>query len=156
MAKFVAAGIVEPLEYDFTDLKDVRGLEDVQGVIPEPSAAQVRAFNLAARAEIRRLAAEITETSGDTADLPAVAGLAGVLDILSAQSASLSSEAIRRQAQMLSALCSGHPTVTQLEKLPWRIMSEFAKWLTGEVMSPEAVTGGGDARVLSLASPAAG
>jgi hypothetical protein len=157
MAKFQAAGIVEELAFDFTGLKDVKGLEDVEGVITEPTSKQVRAFNLAATDEIRRLSAELAK-AGEEADddLPGLAGVAAVLETLSMRSAALSEEAVHRQAVMLSALCSGHPTAAQLEKLPYRIMSAFATWVTGEVMNPEAVTGGGDAQVVNLRSSAAG
>ena len=151
MAGFNAEGIVEPLAYN------LRPFVDAEDVIREPTSAQVRAFNLAATDEIQRLSAEIAKAGDDADDeLPGLAGVAAVLETLSMRSAALSEEAVHRQAVMLSALCSGHPTAAQLEKLPYRIMSAFAAWVTKEVMDPEAVTGGGGAQVVNLRSSAAG
>src|ERR1039457_3795272 len=157
MAKFSAAGIVEPLDYDFTDLKDEKRLEDVEGTITEPTSKQVRAFNLAAPDDIRRLSAELAK-AGEEADdeLPGLAGVAAVLETLSMRSAALSEEAVDRKSGVLSVLWSRHPTAAHLEKLPYRIMSAFAAWVTKEVMDPEAVTGGGGAQVVNLRSSAAG
>src|ERR1017187_5893738 len=93
MAKFQAAGIVEELAFDFTGLKDVKGLEDVEGVINEPTSKQVRAFNLAATDEIRRLSAELAKAGEEASDeLPGLAGVAAVLETLSMRSAALSEE----------------------------------------------------------------
>src|ERR1039457_7483291 len=157
MAKFQAAGIVEELAFDFTGLRDVKGLEDVEGVITEPTSKQVRAFNLAATDEIRRLSAELAK-AGEEADdeLPGLAGVAAGLETLSMRSAALSEEAVDRKSGVLSVLWSRHPTAAHLEKLPYRIMSAFAAWVTKEVMDPEAVTGGGGAQVVNLRSSAAG
>jgi hypothetical protein len=40
--------------------------------------------------------------------------------------------------------------------LPMRIRTIFYRWLQEEVMSPEAVSGGGNAQVTTLRSAAAG
>lgn len=150
MASFSASGVVEPL--DFT----LKPYVDLEGTITEPSSAQVRAFNVAAQEELRRLSKQITDAGKDDADPDLPADVAAVLEVMVFRAVSLSPEALARQCKMLSALCSGTPSAAQLAKLPHRILAALAKWITKEVMDPEDLPGDGNGQVLSLASPLAG
>jgi hypothetical protein len=157
MASFNAGGVVEPLKYDFGAVK---GFEGCQGIIEEPSSAQVRGYTHAAEAELRRLSAEITKAQAATdeadADGAMPAEVSAVLEVMVFRAISLSPDALARQCKMLSALCSGTPSAAQLAKLPHRILAAFAKWISKEVLDPEDLPGDGSGQVLSLASPLAG
>ena len=59
-------------------------------------------------------------------------------------------------ASLTAALCSGDPSKDDILGLPPRIRAMFCAWVQKEVMSPEAVPGGGKAQVKNLRSVAAG
>ena len=148
MAGFNAANIVEPLDYDFTAIK---GLENVKGTIPEPTSLQVQTFLTASRKEADRNQRDLGIT-GDAEDMTKEQ----ILAVLDKASPSRTQAAKKREAEIFSDLCSGTPTAGQLLELPHRIMIEFAKWVTKEVLDPEVSTGGGGAQVVNLRSSSAG
>lgn len=148
MAGFNAEGIVAPLEYT------LKPYVDESGVIQEPSSAQVRAYITAAQKEIKRLSAKAPDIDPETGGL--AAGVTAVLEAMAFRAESYAPDALERQAKMLSALCSGTPSVESLLKLPHRIMLAFASWASGEVLDPEAAAGATNGQVLTLPSAAAG
>ena len=148
MAGFKAEGIVDPLDYS------LRPYVDEAGTIQEPSSAQVRAYITAAQKEIRRLSAKAPDIDPEASGLSA--GVAAVLEAMAFRGESYAPEALKRQADMLSALCSGTPSAESLLELPHRIMLAFASWAAGEVLDPEAEAGAGNAQVTTLPSSAAG
>jgi hypothetical protein len=77
-----------------------------------------------------------------------------VLAILEKMDPERTKAAVKRQAEMYSALCSGKPTAAQLQKLPHRVMLAFARWLSEELLNPEASAGAGN--VTPIRSKAAG
>jgi len=145
MAKFDAGNVVEALDYDFTAIP---GLADVKGTIREPTSAQVQLYVNASRAELARMRREagvVDETDPEA-----------VIAALEKVSPERTVQAQKNNAEILSALCSGHPTGGQLMKLPHRVMHAFGEWLAREVLDPEALTGAGKAQVLPLRSSSAG
>lgn len=153
MAGFDAGSVVEPLTYNFTTLEvPVKGLEDCQGTIPEPTPLQVERFLSASRKEAIRSRQEARELGFTDEDMTPEQILGALDKIDPARTAA----ARKRNAQILSDLCSGELTTAQLLKLPHRLLREFAEWVTTEVLSPEASAGGGNAQVLPLRSSAAG
>ena len=152
MAGFDAGNVVAPLDFDFTAMAEkphlIKGLADVKGTIKEPASAQVQLYVNASRAELARMRREagvVDETDPDA-----------VIAALEKINPERTAEAQRRNAEILSALCSGHPTVAQLMLLPHRVMHAFGEWLAREVLDPEALTGAGKAQVLPLRSSSAG
>jgi len=145
MPSFNAANVVDPLDYDFSA---VPGLQDVKGTIKEPTSLQVQAYVNATRAEMVRLRRETGVVDEEDAD--------AVLAALEKMDPARTVEAQKRSAEILSALCSGHPTGGQLMKLPHRVMHAFSEWLAKEVLDPEVVTGAGRPRLTSLPSSSAG
>ena len=143
MAGFDADGIVEPL--DFT----LRPYVDVSGTITEPTSLQVQAFQTAVAQEVERGRRELGIGGGDeemTNDQ--------FLVILGKIDPERTKAQVKRQAEIHAALCSGKPTAAQLQKLPHRIMSAFSKWLSEELLNPEAKAGAGN--VTPIRSKAAG
>ena len=56
MPSFSAAGIVEPLDFNFSNLPNCPpGLADAKGDIPEPSPEQVASYNAKARMALARV-----------------------------------------------------------------------------------------------------
>jgi hypothetical protein len=151
MAGFTAAGIVEPLDYDFTAIP---GFAEFKGTIKEPSQPQVATYLKAARDEVKRITDSVN--SADDGDASGGTGVVAMLADMSFRAESLGPEALKRQAQFISALCSGSPSAAQLQKIPHRFMVAFVQWLSKEVLDPEAAAGAGNAQVLNLPSAAAG
>jgi hypothetical protein len=145
MAKFDASSVVEPLEYDFSSIP---GLADVKGIIKEPSSVQVQKYVNDSRRELERQRTELGLV--DEADSDSVIAALDKMD----DERTVKEQ--KRSAEILSALCSGHPTGGQLMKLPHRVMHVFGQWLAGEVLSPEAVTGAGKTGAASPRSSSVG
>lgn len=147
MPSFNAATVVEPLKYE------LRPYLDKDGVIREPSDAQIDAFDRAMTKERQRLRALIPDLPDeDDADAYQAA-------LEKAELAQVSAEAFatwKNQAKAFAALCSGDPSEADLLALPRRVRLHFYVWLRQEVVSPEAGAGGGTAEVISLPSAAAG
>lgn len=165
MATFNAASILEPLDYDFTSLagepNNISELADARGTTPEPSSPQVQAFFQASAREVQRVQrearkaladAEAAEASGEPVPEPTDAELAAQ-DKAEEKRAEASR---RRQAAMVSKLCSGNPSAEILMKLPHRMASAYGEWLVGEINDPEAVTGAGRPPLAIVRSPVAG
>jgi hypothetical protein len=153
MAGFSAGDVVEPLIYDFTNTKvPIKGLEDCKGTIPEPTPLQVEKFLSASRKEAIRSRLEARELGFTDEDMTPEQ----ILEALDRIDPARTAAARKRNAQILSELCSGEVTTAQLLKLPHRLLREFGNWVTTEVLSPEAGAGGTNAQVLPLRSQAAG
>jgi hypothetical protein len=152
MASFDASSVVEPLDYDFSGLAEpphlIKGLADVRGVIREPTSKQVQAYVNASKREMARQRQEIGDVDEQDAE--------AVIAALEKMDDDRTVAAQKRSAEIVSALCSGHPTVAQLMLLPHRVMHLFGEWIANEVLNPEAVTGDGKAQVLPLRSSSAG
>lgn len=151
MAGFTAAGVVEPLDYDFTAIP---GFAEFKGTVKEPSQPQVAAYLKAARDEVKRITESVN--SADGGDAFGDTGVVAMLADMSFRAESLGPEALKRQAQFISALCSGSPSATQLQKLPHRFMVAFVRWLSKEILDPEVAAAAGNGQVLSLPSAAGG
>lgn len=137
MASFTAAGIVEPLEYDFTAMARaphlIAELAEAKGTIREPTTQQVQKFMNDLELE-RDRTRKLMDGLGDEPD---------VADVVARRSPEMVDESVAHNSEIVSALCSGTPSAEHLRMLPHRIMSLFTDWITGQVLNPEAVTGAG-------------
>src|ERR1035441_5376005 len=145
MAGFSAANIVEPLDYS------LKTFVEIEGTTTEPTSLQVQTFLTASRKEADRNQRDLGIT-GDGEDMTREQ----ILAVLDKASPARTQAAKKREAEIFSDLCSGTPSAADLLKLPHRIMIEFAKWITSEVLDPEASPGGGGAQVVNLPSSSAG
>jgi hypothetical protein len=152
MVSFNAGSVVDPLDFDFSDMANaphlIAGLADVKGTIREPTSLQVQAFANAQRRELVRQRQEI----GDVDEKDPVAVIAALEKMDDERTVA----AQKRSAEILTALCSGKPTAAELILLPHRVMHMFGEWIAKEVLDPEASTGAGKAQVLPLRSSSAG
>lgn len=140
MAQFSAETAVEALEYTLVPYADSKG------TIPEPSTVQVQAFMNAQRAERERLRKEL---DGIPDDEP--------LDVTLKRLGPRQTEAaVKRNAEMYAALCSGTPSAAELAQLPHRVFAAFANWVSEEFLNPEGVTGAGNGQGPTPPSAAAG
>lgn len=143
---FKAEGLVQPLDWDF------KPYIDASGVIDEPMDKELSEFSDAWRKEIIESAKDVGANPKDLEDM----GREEILKILEAIDPEKQKATARRQAEIFSRLCSGHPTTAQLMKLPPRVRGRFYRWLNSEVVSPEAEPGAGNGQVIQLPSAAAG
>lgn len=142
MTGFVADGIVEPLDFDLNPYTDVKG------TITEPTSLQVQAFQTAVAKEMARGRRELGIGGDEKMTNDKFIEFLGKID------PERTKAEVKRQAEIHSALCSGKPTAAQLQKLPHRIMAAFSKWLSEELLTPEASAGAGN--VTPIRSKAAG
>lgn len=143
MAGFVAQGVVEPLDYDFNPYVNTKG------TIPEPTDTQIAEF-------LRGIKTVIKDTQKDLPDKVNLDDPVAVLAAIDDLDPAAQVEAMNKMAEVYSALCSNTPTSGQLMKLPMRVRQIFFAWLQGEVLAPEAATGGGPAQVTHLHGARAG
>jgi hypothetical protein len=143
LAGFKAEGVVEALDYDFNPFVKA------EGTIPEPTDRQIADF----LGDLKDLFTEVKDDlpQGIDTDDPGMV-LAAMNDI----DTEVTIKMTDRMCGIYSKLCSGTPTEKQIHDLPPRIRQVFFAWLQGEVMSPEAVTGGGQAQVTPLRGARAG
>lgn len=140
MASFDAASAVEPMHCK------LKPFADFDAIIPEPTTEQLQAFINARSLESERARDRLK-------DLPDDATAGQVAEILTGE-AVLGDR--QRTADMYSAVCSGKPSADDLMKLPHREFTAFARWLTQEMLDPEAVTGAGNGQGQTQPSAAAG
>lgn len=144
MPAFDSGTVVEPLAWTFE--KHVPG---ARGVIREPTDEQIAQYLTDVKAMTAKFRDQLP--AGTDGDDPAE--LLAAVDDLDPQVVLTVHQEL---AGIYAALCSGNPSEEVLLKLPLRIRVLFYQWLQGEVMSPEAVPGGGSAQATTLRSPAAG
>lgn len=145
MAGFTAQGVVDPLDYDFNPYVKARG------VIPEPTDNQIAEFLRDIRDIIKS-----AEKEGMTADDLPADDPASLLQALDDMDPDAVVKLMESMCEAYSKLCSGTPTAKQIHDLPMRVRQVFFNWLQGEVMAPEAATGGGQAQVTPLRGARAG
>ncbi len=144
MAAFDSGTVVEPLDWTFE--KHVRG---AKGTIKEPNDRQIADYLAAFKKFIAGTKGKLPED----VDVNDPAELVAAMDDLDPE---ITVQLHEELAGIYAALCSGDPSRELLLKLPPRIRTIFYGWLQQEVMSPEAVPGGGSAQVTTLRSAAAG
>lgn len=122
MAGFNAGSSVEPLEYDFTTVEGGKG----KGAIPEPSQEQLEEFS----ADFQALVEEVRqESSGSMSEDSPEDMLVQMRDLR------------RRSTEIVSKLCSGQPSVEEIESLPPRLQTAFSKWVRQEMTDPNLKNG---------------
>jgi hypothetical protein len=146
MPQFDATTILDPIKVRLLPYADF------DGIIPEPSDADIGAF-----------IAGIKELSGNEA--LARMGLVPGADMSDPEQAVKAAEgldpeefvkAMDRMTGLFALLTGGQPTKEQIQALPIRKRIAFFIWLQSEVMRPEAETPAGDGEVTILPSPAGG
>jgi hypothetical protein len=141
------ASVVKPLDYT------LRPYLDKDGVLKEPSDAQLDAFEKAMTREtqrIRKLLPDLPDGSDPDAYQAALEAR---------ENANISPEVNKTwkiQAGIFAGLCSGEPSEADIMALPRRVRVHFFRWLREELVNPEAEAGAGTAEVISLPSAAAG
>ena len=143
MAGFKAQGVVEALDYDFSPYVKV------SGTIPEPTDRQIADFLGGLKALLKEVEADLPQD----ADLNDPGTLLAAMDNLDTE---ITIKVTGKMCVIYGKLCSGTPTERQIQDLPPRIRQVFFAWLQTEVMSPEAVTGAGNAQVTPLRTGRAG
>lgn len=115
------AATTSPLDFTF------RPHLDLTGTIPDPSEAQVRAFN----ASIDQISSEgrkaLTELAADTDTSD---------EDRRARAAQIDEQVHERQLDAVAELCSGEPSRDQVAQLPYRVQVGFIAWLTKELRDP--------------------
>lgn len=151
MPKFDAGSVVDPLDYDFTT---VRGYPDrkAKGAIPEPTDEQIATFIGAMRDAMKEAGSIAGEVSGEM-DVANPTAFFNQLDLYDPDKFL---GVFRAMTAAYSQLCSGQPSVEQIEALPLRVRVRFFAWIQQEVVSPEAGAGAGIAVVTPLRPAAAG
>lgn len=147
MPQFDAAAIVEPIHVRLMPYADFD--DDIR----EPSDKQLGEFLSALQKLMGGGGLAAMGISGgfiDTADPDAM--LKAVEDLEPARFV----EVMDDLAGMHARLCSGKPSKAQILAVPVRRRFALFAYLQGEVMSPEAAPGGGNAQVTVLPSRAAG
>jgi hypothetical protein len=151
MPQFDASGIVEGLE---CKLKPYADFEDV---IPEPSDRQIGEFLKG----LKTLMSSALTTMGIEGEVDAT-NPEQVMRALDDLEPDKFVEVMDAMAGLHAALCGeetgadgnvtkpGRPSKAQILAVPMRRRQMFYQWLQTEVMSPEAVTPGGNGQVLSL------
>jgi hypothetical protein len=143
MAAFNAGTVVEALDWTFEPFVAAKG------VIREPTDAQVAQY----LKDITDLRAEV---KAKVPDAPDDGDLVDLTDAVADLDLDSIAELTGKMAGIVAALCSGEPSRETILALPPRRRVMFYGWLQQEVMSPEAVPGGGNAQVTTLRSARAG
>lgn len=144
MPGFNAATVVEPLDWDFEPF--VKG---AKGTIKEPTDDQIAQF----LTDVKAVTAKFRDMVPDGIDGDDPAELLAAINDLDPQIVKVANGEI---AGVFAALCSNKPSKTVILQVPPRIRNMFFVWLQQEVMSPEAVPGGGSAQAVTLQPAAAG
>jgi hypothetical protein len=137
MPGFQAEGVVEALDWDFNPYVAAKG------TIPEPTDAQIAAFLAGIKAVVKEV----------QSDLPADLDPSDPVALFAAMDSLDPAKTVEQMSAMCavySAACSGTPTAEQIAALPMRVRTIFFAWFQGEVMSPEAVSPGGNGQVTKL------
>lgn len=146
MAGFQAEGVVEALDYDF---RTKANPDAPHGTIPEPTDDQIAEFLTGMKAAFKEVEKELPTG----VDLNDTNSIMAAIDDLDPQ---VNIKITGKMCEVYAGLCSNTPTAKQIRELPPRIRQVFFAWLQGEVMAPEAVTGGGQQQVIQLRSGRAG
>lgn len=146
MAAFDAGNVVEPLDYS------LRPHVDKAGTIREPNDRQIADYLAGYQQMIKDYRGQLPDelVAGGNPDVGAVLDAATELD------AEIIVKLNAEVAALVAGLCSGDPSKDDILGLPPRIRGMFCAWVQKEVMSPEAVPGGGKSQVKNLRSVAAG
>lgn len=139
MPQFDAFGIVEGLQ---CRLKPYADFDDV---IPEPTDLRIATFLKGLKTVMASALTDMGVKEGT--DLTDPAQMMGALDDLEPGKFV---EVMDGMAGLHADLCSGKPSKEQILAIPMRRRQMFYQWLQTEVMSPEAVTPGGNGQVLNL------
>ena len=150
---FDAGGTIEPLDWDFSTIPNgPPALKNASGTIREPSDQMIGKFIDAQKALFTE-ASKKYEKVAELGDDPDAGDVMRALNDLSGDDVV---KLLADTAGLYADLCSGSPTADQILALPLRARIAFFSWLDGEVVRPEAGSGGGNAQVVRLSTAARG
>lgn len=125
MAGFDAATAVDPMDWDFSKY------EGGTGTVPEPSTNEMKAFQKEF-AKIMRKGAALDIDDDDALKM-------SEKEFVAFQK---KADAIGEELDVAVArLCKNQPSEEQMAKLPFRVKTQFSKWLMAE-MNPEGEAAG--------------
>jgi hypothetical protein len=125
MAQFNAAERVSELSYDF------RPYVQLDGVVPEPSSDQIRAFK-------HSFSEMVTAAVGDVAGAQEASPLQQFeifVQYLGRDTAEIDEKGLHAMADV----CSNKPSFDDLTSAPYRIQQAFLGWLVGLFLVPEGL-----------------
>lgn len=149
MAKFNAGQAVEKLEYDFTDYGGS------EGTIVEPSTKQVNHFFKSMKAmlkEVNRLQAATKDIDVENMDDEAMAEHMSKIDEATEGADTYQTIMVENIAVLCGAervededgsytIKGGAPSFEELDRLPYRVLQAFSKWLMGEIQPKKTTPG---------------
>jgi hypothetical protein len=122
MATFVLGEQIQDLGYDFSPYGG-------EGIIPEPSAEQIKSF--------RRAFAQLVQSSADSANKQAPEDMIkAAIELLNKDTSELDTKILMAVAEV----CSGKPSFDELDALPYRAQNAFVGWCVGTFLLPEVPT----------------
>lgn len=138
MPAFVLVEEVDDLSFDFSSTSNPDG---AKGTIPDPSAKQINTF----QKKLRAISKEIRRTLGklDKDTDPDKAGAeeeASDTEVLAAALESADDALVGAQDAIVAAVagvCGGHPTLAEIQALPYRAQQAFIGWVTGTFLDPQ-------------------
>lgn len=135
MPKFDAGKAVEAVEWDFT------AYGGGEGTTPEPSRGQIQKFNSTQRALTKRIRPIIrkAESLEKKAKEGTISGeeLDAEVDALETEVTEKEMEQYEQEfTEALAELCSGSPSVDDMEELPFRVKQAWAEFVL-EQFSPD-------------------
>jgi hypothetical protein len=136
MTGFIAATVVDPLDYDFRT-KDYP--KAIHGVIKEPNDRQIAQYMAQVKELVKGVREKLPKAMTDGTDVD-IQELFLAVDDLDPEVVIQFHEDM---AGVFAQLCSGEPSKQDILDLPIRMRVMFYAWLQREVMSPEAAPGGG-------------
>lgn len=151
MAGFDANEVVNPLDWTFEPF-----VPGAKGRITEPSDAQIDAFTEGMQQLFKGLRQNFSTEDLTAMGQGQITDPAKMLELLDKMSEVKAGAVSSDAAALYSRLCSGHPTKTEIMKLPRRIRNIFFEWVSNEVVNPEAGTAAGLAQVRHLPRAAGG
>jgi hypothetical protein len=156
MPAFNIGSSIEQLDWDFRGIKPdgsafpdwPASLQNAKGTLREPSDKMIGDF-LEGMKDLYKESAGIIGVAEDKDPDPEK-----MLELLDLVSGDQYVDLMHRLNVLYAALCSGSPSLEQIEALPMRGRSAFFTWVMVEVVRPEAGNAGG-AQVVNLRPTAA-
>jgi len=146
---FDAAAVVEPLDWNFEKFGAGKG------VIPEPSEAQVKAWQRAIRRVMTETMTKLNERSKaegkEETDTSGLTPREFIEALGTAESDAIVDAANEELDRIYVKFCGGSPSAEQLGRLPYRYKIAFYAWLQEE-FSPEASSAAGKSKPRATAA----
>jgi hypothetical protein len=126
--EFILSEEVEPLKFNFAPYGP-------EGIIPEPSAAQIQNFRMAVAAMFND-----AMTEQDAIDLDKAENAMELRRIFVATIGKDQTASQQKALQTIADVCSDTPSFDVLNALPWRHQQAFSGWISGVFLLPQTST----------------